>query len=288
MTQASVHLRDVATLAQAEQEPQSAYHGNGKEAIGINILRTQNGHTLDSIQETEAYLPQLKARYPFIDFEISYTQKHLIEQSVDNMLVALREAVIVTVIVIFLFLGNLTRHGCCALSSIPFTYLITFAIMWLFGFEFHMVTLTGVILAVGMLLDDAIVVIENIERHYRQEGKDLKELVAGGTEEVMLAIFSGTYATVVVLLPIIFIGGYIQTVMRPLALSLTIALIASYVVSITIIPILAPYILEGGSSEQPLRSVSSAGAATAFVNRIRDFFGGGLDYRTQASLPLCR
>ena len=270
-----VHLRDVATLAPDEQEPQSAYHGNGKEAIGINILRTQNGHTLDSIQETEDFLPQLKARYPFIDFEISYTQKHLIEHSVDNMLVALREAVIVTVIVIFLFLGNLRAMLLCAVA-IPFTYLITFAVMWLFGFEFHMVTLTGVILAVGMLLDDAIVVIENIERHYRQEGKDLKELVAGGTEEVMLAIFSGTYSTVVVLLPIIFIGGYVQTVMRPLTLSLTIALIASYVVSVTIIPILAPYILKVSHQNNRFERLISRGS-DGFTNRIRDFFASSLD-----------
>ncbi|HBG18262.1 MAG TPA: hypothetical protein DDY32_03030, partial [Desulfobulbaceae bacterium] len=76
------------------------------------------------------------------------TQKDLIEGSVENMLGALREAILITVAVIFLFLGNLRTMLLCAVS-IPFTYLITFAIMWMFGFEFHMVTLTGVILAVG-------------------------------------------------------------------------------------------------------------------------------------------
>ncbi len=101
--------------------------------------------------------------------------------------------------------------------SIPFTYLITFAFMWLFGFEFDMVTLTGVILGVGMLLDDAIVVLENIERHYHKLGQKLEDAVVGGTQEVMLAILSGTYATVVVLVPIIWIGGFVQTVLRPLA-----------------------------------------------------------------------
>jgi multidrug efflux pump subunit AcrB len=162
----------------------------------------------------------------------------------------------------------------CAVS-IPFTYLITFAVMWLCGFEFHMVTLTGVILAVGMLMDDAIVVIENIERHYREEGKNLKELVAGGTEEVMLAIFSGTYATMVVLLPIIFIGGYVQTVLRPLALSLSIAMMASYVVSVTIIPILAPYILRAGQGKSRIEQGISRWS-DLFVNGIRDFFTGSL------------
>ena len=191
------------------------------------------------------------------------------------MLEALRDAIIITVIVIFLFLGNLRTMMLCAVS-IPFTYLITFAVMWLFGFEFHMVTLTGVILAVGMLLDDAIVVIENIERHYREGKKDLVEMVAGGTEEVMLAIFSGTYATVVVLVPIIFIGGYVQTVLRPLSLSLCIALIASYVVSVTIIPILAPFLLKRSHQPNRLEALVSKGS-DRFVHGIRDFFLGSLD-----------
>jgi len=272
---AVVHLRDVAKIQLAEQEPQSAYHGNGKEAIGINILRTESGHTLEPIEAVESYLPQLRASYPLIDFEISYTQKDLITTSVENMLESLRDAIIFTVIVIFLFLGNLRTMMLCAIS-IPFTYLLTFAVMWLCGFEFHMVTLTGVIVAVGMLLDDAIVVIENIERHYRQEGKSLKDLVAGGTEEVMLAIFSGTYATIVVLVPIIFVGGFVQTVLRPLSLSLCIALVASYLVSVTIIPILAPVVLKVSYKNNRFERLIARGSGR-FVNGIRNFFVGSLD-----------
>ena len=269
-----VHLKDVARIEPGVQEPQSAYHGNGKEAIGINILRNQTGHTLDAIQAADDILPKLTARFPFINFEVSYTQKDLIERSVDNMLEALLDAVIITVIVLFLFLANLRTMLLCAIA-IPFTYLITFAFMWLFGFEFHMVTLTGVILAVGMLLDDAIVVIENIERHYHESQRDLTELVAGGVEEVMLAIFSGTYATIVVILPIVFIGGYVQTVLRPMALSLTIALVASYIVSVTIIPILAPFILKKTVGENRFEAAIKR-KSDRFVNGIRDFFVGML------------
>jgi multidrug efflux pump subunit AcrB len=270
-----IHLRDIAKIEMAEQEPQSAYHGNGKEAIGINILRTESGHTLEPIEAVESYLPRLRAEYPFIDFETSYTQKNLITTSVENMLDSLRDAIIITVVVIFLFLGNLRTMMLCAVS-IPFTYLLTFAVMWLCGFEFHMVTLTGVILAVGMLLDDAIVVIENIERHYRQEGKNLKDIVAGGTEEVMLAIFSGTYATIVVLVPIIFVGGYVQTVLRPMSLSLCIALVASYLVSVTIIPILAPVVLKAGHKNNRFDRLIARGSGR-LVNGIRNFFVGSLD-----------
>lgn len=269
-----IHLKDVATVESGVQEPQSAYHGNGKAAIGINILRGQNGHALDTIQGVDEIVPKLSARFPFINFEVSYTQKDLIQRSVDNMLEALRDAVIITVIVLFLFLANIRTMLLCAIA-IPFTYLITFAFMWLFGFEFHMVTLTGVILAVGMLLDDAIVVIENIERHYHESKRDLTELVAGGVEEVMLAIFSGTYATIVVIIPIVFIGGYVQTVLRPMALALTIALVASYIVSVTIIPILAPYILKKKATENRFERFIKKGS-DRFVNSIRDLFAGML------------
>ena len=228
----------------------SAYHGNGKPAIGVSIQRALSGFALPTIDAVTAKLPELERQFPGISFEIADTQGELIGKSVSNMVDALRDAILLTVLVIFLFLAD-TRGMILAGISIPFTYLITFAFMWLFGFQFDMVTLTGVILGVGMLLDDAIVVLENIERHYHKLGKDLSAATIGGTEEVMLAILSGTYATVVVLLPIIYIGGFVQTVLRPLSLTLSIALLASYLVSVTILPILAPFILRlGGRTEK--------------------------------------
>lgn len=279
---ALVHLRDVATVTQGVQEPQSAYHGNGRQAIGLNIMRGLSGHTLDTIRAVEHQLPKLKAAYPGIRFEVSYSQQDLVERSVDNMLEALRDAIIITVLVIFLFLGNL-RTMLLVGISIPFSYLLTFACMWLFGFEFHMITLTGVILAVGMLTDDSIVVIENIERHYRESGKPIRELVAGGTQEVMLAIMSGTFSTVVVLVPIIFIGGYVQTVLRPLSLSLCIALVASYIVSVTVIPILAPYLLKLDHTPNRLEALVGRWG-DRFSRAIADFFSNLLDLALQKRL----
>ncbi len=109
-------------------------------------------------------LPGLERQYPGIRFETADTQGELIHTSVLSMVNALRGAILMTVLVIFLFLADV-RGMILAGISIPFTYLITFAFMWLFGFEFDLVTLTGVILGVGMLLGDAIVVLEDIERH---------------------------------------------------------------------------------------------------------------------------
>ena len=274
-----IHLRDVATVERSVQERLSAFHGNGKPAIGINIQRAISGYALPTIASVTAKLPALQRQYPGISFAIADTQGELIDTSVANMVDALRDAIIMTVIVIFIFLADV-RGMILAGISIPFTYLITFAFMWLFGFEFDLVTLTGVILGVGMLLDDAIVVLENIERHYHKLGQDLREATIGGTQEVMLAILSGTYATVVVLLPIIFIGGFVQTVLRPLSLTLSIALIASYVVSVTILPILAPFILRlGGRVERWKWELKLDRLVTGKVlHAIQEFFVSAVEF----------
>ncbi|MCD6340185.1 MAG: efflux RND transporter permease subunit [Verrucomicrobia bacterium] len=267
-----VHLADVATVRRGVLEPQSAYHGDGRAAIAVNIQRAVSGHAVQTIADVAAALPQLERDYPGIEFTVPDTQGDLIELSIGNMLDALRDAVILTVLVIFLFLADL-RGMTLAAISIPFTYLLTFAIMWLIGYEFNMVTLTAVIIAVGMLLDDAIVVLENIERHYHEEGRDARHAVVGGTQEVMLAIFSGTYATVMVLLPIIYIGGFVQTVLRPLSVSLVVALISSYVISVTVIPLLAPFLLrrkEGGGRNRFERLILRFDRWV--VEPIRDFY----------------
>ena len=241
-------------------------------AIAVNIQRATSGHALDTIADVTAFLPKLQKQFPNLDITIPDTQGELINLSVGNMIDALRDAIIMTIIVIFLFLADL-RGMLLAAISIPFTYLLTFAAMWLIGYEFNMVTLTAIIIAVGMLLDDAIVVLENIERHYRETGKDVRGAVVGGTEEVMLAIFSGTYATAMVLLPIIFIGGYVQTVLRPLSISLVIALAASYVVSVTVIPLLAPLLLRRTHGAHRNRLERIVGRfQTYVVDPVRNFY----------------
>jgi CzcA family heavy metal efflux pump len=265
-----VHLKDVADIISGHQERQSLYHGNGKQAIAMSILRSHEGHDMDTIHAVQKALPALEAKYSMVHFEIADTQQELIQESVNNMIRALRDAVIMTVLVIFLFLADI-RGMIIAAVSIPFTYLLTFAVMYMLDMEFNMVTLTGIILAVGMLLDDAIVVIENIERRYQQNKDNLKDAVFGGTDEVMLAIFSGTYATIMVLLPIILIGGFVQTILRPLAVTLSIALAVSYIVSVTVIPLFAPLILKAEEKKNKIEQVTQL-FDRYIISPIRDFF----------------
>ncbi len=265
-----VHLSDIARIKTGFKERQSLYRGNGRAAIGINILRPEKGHVTTTIKAVERALPSIKAKYPEVKFEIADTQKTIIETSIENMVDALRDAIIMTITVIFLFLANV-RISILAAISIPFTYFLTFAGMYLFGYELNIVTLTAVIVAVGLLLDDAIVVIENIERHYHSLGKPIYRAVVDGLNEILLADWAGTYTTVIVLIPIMFIGGYVQKILRQFTVVLSLALISSYIISVTVIPLLAPYLVQAHSRKNRIeRLVDLFG--TYVLEPVRNFF----------------
>jgi multidrug efflux pump subunit AcrB len=269
----NVKLKDVARVEWGYKDRLSAYHGNGHKAIGISILRSPKGYELPAIKSVMAFLPKLRKEYPYLNFEIADTQKWLIELSNKNMIESLRDAVVFTLLVIFIFLANV-RMLIVSFFSVPVTYLITIGLMWLFGFNFNIVTLTAVILALGMLTDDAVVVLENIERHYFELKKDIWKATVDGTKEIMLAVLSGTYTTVAMLIPIVFIGGYVQHILRPLSLTLIIALLVSYVVAVTMIPIIAPYILKKTPDKNWLERKIYDYFVKAVVYKLRDFYAG--------------
>ncbi|MHB1799241.1 MAG: efflux RND transporter permease subunit [Vulcanimicrobiaceae bacterium] len=246
-----VRVGDLGTVGWGDADPTSLYRGNGKEAIAVSLLRGDNGYAATTARAIDAALPAIRAEFPMLHIAQSDGQLRLIDLTVDNMLGALRDALIMTVLVILLFLAD-TRAAFITALSLPFTYLLTFLVMKLIGYEFDMITLTAIIIAVGLLADDAIVVIENIERRMREHGESGLAVAANGTQEVMLAVLSGTIANAVVLLPIVFIGGFVQTVLRPLSVSLMVALAASFIVAVTIIPLLTPWLLKPGARD-PLR-----------------------------------
>jgi multidrug efflux pump subunit AcrB len=243
-----VRVADLGKVGWGDADPASLYRGNGDDGIAVSLLRGDNGYAAASARSIDAQLPEIRHEFPMLQIAQSDGQLRLIDLTVDNMLGALRDALIMTVLVILLFLAD-TRAAFITALSLPFTYLLTFLVMKLIGYEFDMITLTAVIIAVGLLADDAIVVIENIERRMREHGESGFAVAADGTQEVMLAVLSGTLANGVVLLPIVFIGGFVQTVLRPLSVTLMVALAASFVVAVTVIPLLAPRLLKPGARD---------------------------------------
>ncbi len=238
-----LRIGDLGKVAWGVADANSIYRGNGKAAVGVALLRSERGFAQPVIDTINSQFNQIRTQFPNLNLEIADTQGRLIELTVDNMLDSLRDAVIMTILVIFLFLGN-TRAAFVVGLSLPITYLLSFAILWWLGYEFDMVTLSAIIIAVGLLADDAIVVIENIERRMRELKEDGITAATRGLDEIFLADVSGTVSTILVLIPIMFIGGYVQTVLRPLTVTLTVSLASSLIVSITLIPLLAPIFLK--------------------------------------------
>jgi multidrug efflux pump subunit AcrB len=238
----SLTLGDVATITFSHHDNSALYYGNSKPSIALAISRGEADDVLKTIENIEVALETLQKEYTGIDFAISDTQKETIIQSTTNMFESLRDAIIMSTLVVFFFLASL-RQVFVVLATIPLVYASTIALMWLVGIEFNVVTLTGVILALGLLLDDTVVVVENIERHYRQLHDTIENSVMHGTKEIMFADLSGTITTMIALAPMLFVGGYPQTVFQPLVGTLLLALLASYVISITAVPLLSLKIL---------------------------------------------
>ncbi len=238
-----ITLGDISKIYFGHYENSALYFGNQKEAIAIAVQRGINADVVKTIEVVEKEVQKLRKKYPSLEFEIADTQKDTIVQSTTNMFESLRDAIIMSTIVVFFFLASF-RQVLVVLVTIPIVYSSTIALMWIVGIEFNVVTLTAIILALGLLLDDTVVVMENIERHYQEKkDEDINKAVLDGTKEIMFADLSGTITTMIALSPMLFVGGYPQTIFQPLVGTLLLALVASYIVSITAVPLLSLKIL---------------------------------------------
>ncbi len=244
----NVRLGDIADVEWGYKKRFSGYMGNGREGIALAIQRAPGGSVLDVSKAARAELETLRVRYPRIDFQISDTQRDLIETANSNMLEALRDAIIYTLIVLLFFLGNF-RAIIAAGLSIPLVFFGTMAVIYLMGGELNIVVYTAIILALGMLVDDAVVVLENIERHLGELKEDLHTAIEEGTREVLSPIFAGTIATIVIMFPLMFVGDFPQHIFRPLISTLIIALLVSWFLSITFIPKLSVYLYRNGTGK---------------------------------------
>jgi multidrug efflux pump subunit AcrB len=240
-----LRISDVATVSLGEAEQRSIYHGNGLPAIAVNVLRPDNGPTVRTIKAIKAFLPRLEAEHPDILFQITEDQQPLIDLNIHGLRGSLIQAVALTVIVIVVFLADM-RAAIVVSISIPLAFLASLAVLWLSPYTMNMVTLTGLIISVGMVVDASIVVLENIYRHYRVMARPDAALAAReGTGEVALAVTAGMLTTVVVLVPVMFSGGYSQQTMRPLNLMISTTLVASLLVALTVVPLIASRLLSG-------------------------------------------
>ena len=240
----NVRLKDIAEISWSHQTNNTLYVGNNAPSIAISVQRSPSGSVLATSDAARAEMKKIEKTYPNIKVTISDTQRNLIETSNINMLEALRDAIIFTLLVLLIFLANF-RALIAAALSIPMVFFGTIAYLYLTGQGLNIVIYTAIILALGMLTDDAVVVLENIERHLENQ-EDLKKAIYEGTKEVLKPIFAGSVSTIAIIFPLMFVGGYPEKIFKPLIETLIVALLISWFLSVTFIPKLSTLLYKKG------------------------------------------
>ena len=235
-----VRLGDVATAVDGVEEQRSLALYNGRDAVGIEIKKT-NGYSTTAV--AEAIFKKVEELRPTLpkgaQFDVVKNKGTRVENSVNNVRDALVEGALLTVLVVFLFL-NSWRSTVITGLALPVSVLASFVAVWAFGFTLNTMSLLGLSLAIGILIDDAIVVRENIVRHVEM-GKDHYTAAREGTDEIGLAVAATTFSIIAVFIPIAFLQGESGQWFKPFALTIACSVLVSLFVSFSLDPMLSAY-----------------------------------------------
>ena len=238
-----VFLKDVATVSLAEVHTTGWSETNGTPGLTISVSKSADANTVTTAQESIAAIEEFAAAHEGqVKHSIVTDSSIFILESIDALVKEGGLGAAFAVVVIFVFLLNL-RSTIVAAVSIPLSVLAAIILMSTTGITINIMTLGGLAVAVGRVVDDSIVVLENIYRH-RSQGEPIGEAVLNGTREVSSAITSSTITTIAVFLPLGVVGGLISQFFLPFALTVTYALLASLVVALTVIPVLAYFLVK--------------------------------------------
>ena len=241
-TGGNVRLGDIVDIRIGLSDIESIVTLNGEKVISLEIQKESDGNTVNVDRDVRKALAQLdKELYDDIHMTIAYSSADMINYSVNNVITNLWQAVVIAMLVVFIFLGNF-RSTVIIGVSIPLSIISTFVLLYFGNYTLNLVTLAALALSVGMVVDNSTVVLENIYRH-RTMGKSKYQAAVEGTQEVVSAVIASTLTTVAVYLPFVFVGGMTEQIVVPFALTICFALIASLVVSITVVPMMSSKLL---------------------------------------------
>jgi len=266
-----IYLKDLADVEDTHAEIRSKFRVDGKETTAVNILKQQDANTVEVVNNVKAEIENLEAEFPDLNFNITDDQSDLVKLVINNMAGTLFIGIILTIIVIYLFLES-WRSTLAVSISIPTTFVFTLALLKAFGLSLNTVTMTGLILAIGMLVDNSIVVIENVTRHFEELNKSPLKAAVEGTNEMILAVVAGTTTSMIVLTPVMFIGGFVQQMFRPLSMTLLFAWTGSVISSFTVVPLILALVLKGEAGSKSKFKLSFLDKISALFKKIGDLF----------------
>ncbi len=253
---APVQLSDLANVRDGVQNEQTASWYNGERAIVLAISRQPGANTVDTVDRIRAQLPGFLATLPpSVKLEVLYDRSESIRASIGDVKFTLVLSGVLVVLVIFLFLGNPSATLIPAVA-LPIAVIGTFAAMHALGYSLDNLSLLALTLAVGFVVDDAIVMLENIMRHI-EEGMRPFEAAVTGAREIGFTIFSMTLSLVAVFIPVLFMGGIIGRLFHEFAVTICVAILVSGLVSITLTPMLASRFIRSAGSHGGGRLVAT-------------------------------
>ncbi len=272
-----VHIRDVAQVADAAADQTQIVHVDGKPGVIMFVNRQPDANTIQMVNALRAALPRLTGVPPGVTLSVGFDQSRYIRAAIRTLGHEAIIGAILTFIVVLVFLRSLWSLFIVGLG-IPMSVSSALLMLYFTGQTLNVFTLGGLTLAMGRLVDDAIVVRENITRHLAIPGRTVLEAVVTATQEVGLPVLASTASTIAVFFPVVFLSGIAQRLFVPMALTIVFALGASYVVSMTIDPVLSTKLLRVGGMG------SERTGPVARFNRWSEGLMGGLDEGYQTAL----
>ncbi len=274
---APVYLRQVATVVDGQQELENVALLNGERAVAIDIVKTQGSNTIEVARGVRRAVAELQPSLPpDVKLEIVRDSSRGIQNSVNNVQQTMIEGGLLTIAIVFLFLHS-WRSTVITGLALPISVFGAFMVMAAFGFTLNVLTLMALSLAIGILIDDAIVVRENIMRHIGF-GKTHRQAAIDGTEEIGLAVLATTFCIVAVFLPVAFMGGIIGRFFFQFGIMVSAAVLISLFVSFTLDPMLSS-VWYDPQAEGTGRFARVVNAAQARANRVyRGILGWSLSW----------
>ena len=261
-----VRLSDVGRVEDGFAEREALARMDGVEAVGLLVFKESGANTVAVDERVGEVLAQLAAEYPSVTVEVASSQAGFIGESIANVVQALVLGGLLAFIILFVFLRD-PRYPVAVAAAIPISVVGAFALMDAAGVSLNIMSLGGLALGVGMLVDNSIVVVENIFRH-REQGRSAEEAAARGAEEVQGAITASTLTTIAVFAPIIYVAGVAGELFGDLSLAVMFSLLASLLVALTLLPALAArFAREPTPPRIPATAPAGAGAQGSRVAR---------------------
>ncbi len=238
-----LRLEDVADVEMSERDPTSFSMVDGMHVLTVLVKKDYGSNQVQVYKDLLPVLDELKSQNPGIEVTVIRENATAIEAIIRNLLQTLLIGGVLAFIVLFLFLNDIRIPFTIGIA-IPVSIFMTFFVMYLLGIQLNIISLSGLTLGIGLLVDNAIVVLENINR-YRNQGEPIMDAARKGTREIALAITASTFTTVSVFLPLIFLGGFEGVLFRDQAMTLSISLLASLLVALTVLPVLVTIVQRG-------------------------------------------